>query len=639
MCDDRNAPGVDEGNPTRERSKLVPDEKVPGSPDQVSNSAREIATPEDALPGANGVSAPPGHPSRTDEGTPASAEVDSASVDGVSDPPEESPAALEEDSPSGDDTLASDDGDSAPLPQVPSLDGEDPPSADETPASDEASQPSASETRVPPPEVPALSAAAPPADNDAPPSDKEASVRDEVQAGTREFFHQVRQRVAGWHLSGHMSRAWRRFDVFGVEGAARRQHKGLKYLWYYGFFASSAGAFFSSFSSLYLLALGGTRRDVGWLAAAASFVGMLAPIPGAAITQRWGRPRAMVVIGTVLRRSTLLLAALAPFFLSGNTLIFTVIALLSVRLAFVGLYNPALMSLMAAVIPKQIRGSYLGARKMAMAMATVVLVPFAGWIIDRIGEPAGFQIGLVAAFVLGLVSAFFIWIIPETQVQESIKEQKDGGTLWEALRHSRVFRRYILIRLFWNFSHQIGGPFFRVYQREVLLTPMQLIGLLVTVSAITRLIGQRFWGHVVDRRGARWVLGVCALTIPVVPFVWVFVTRPWHVVFAQLPGGFLWAGFEMGALNLLLNLPAPKHRTQAAALHATAVRAGNIAGPLVGNMIIQQLGYRWDFALSGAGRLMAALLFVALLRPFAKAQAIGQAESQQPEAQGKKAAT
>jgi MFS family permease len=274
---------------------------------------------------------------------------------------------------------------------------------------------------------------------------------------------------------------------------------------------------------------------------------------------------------------------------------------------------------MGAVIPRRMRGSDLGARKMAMATASAVLVPFAGWIIDRIGEPAGFQVGLTAGFVLGVISAIFIWLIPEAQVKASIEEQRDGGTLREALSHSKVFRRYILIRLFWSFSHQIGGPFFPVYQREVLLTPMQLIGLLITVSSITRMIGQRFWGKVVDVRGARWVLGICSLTIPALPFIWIFVTRPWHVVFVSLPSGFLWAGFQMGALALLLNLPAANDRTQAAAAHATAVRMGNIAGPLVGNLIIQQLGYRWNFAFSGIGRLIAALLFVALLRPFGKA--------------------
>ncbi|MGC9522859.1 MAG: MFS transporter [Anaerolineae bacterium] len=389
-------------------------------------------------------------------------------------------------------------------------------------------------------------------------------------------------------------------------------------MWSYGFFMSSAGAFFSSYLSLYILALGGTRREVGWLTSAANFMGMLGPIPGAALTRHSGKPRQIVVLFSILHRVPLLLAALAPLILSGPALIYTVIGLLALRLGLLSAYNPAFISLMGAIVPEGIRGRYLGARKMAMAMASAALVPVAGWIIDSLVEPLGYQVSLGIAVALGLLAAWSVARIPDFQVRTSVEEQKNGGTFWEALTSSRTFLLFVLIRLFWNFAHQIGGPYFRVYQKEVLLTPARTIGILITVSAITRLIGQRFWGNVVDRAGARWVLDVCALIIPVLPFIWIVATKPWHIVFVILPSGFLWAGFRMGALNLLLELPDLEHRTQCAAAHVTAIRMANIAGPLVGNVVIQQWGYHWSFALSGIGRLIGALLFAALLRPFAK---------------------
>ncbi len=387
-------------------------------------------------------------------------------------------------------------------------------------------------------------------------------------------------------------------------------------MWGYGFFLSSAGAFYSSYLSLYLLALGGTAREVGWLSSAANFLGMLGPIPGAALTRRSGKPRQIVVFFSILRRVPLLLAALAPLILSGPALIYTVIGLLSLRLAFLSIYNPAFVSLIGAVVPEQIRGHYLGTRKMAMAVASAILVPIAGWTIDRIGEPLGYQVSLGIAVVFGLLASWSVARIPDFQVRTSVEEQKNGGTLWDALTSSRTFLLFIGIRLLWNFARQIGGPYFRVYQKEVLLTPTQTIGILVTVSAITRLVGQRFWGDVVDRKGARWVLGICALMIPALPFIWIIATRPWHIVFVMLPSGFLWAGFNLGAFNLLLELPDGAHTTQCAAAHVTAVRLANVVGPLVGNAVIQQLGYHWSFALSGIGRWVGALLFVALLRPF-----------------------
>jgi MFS family permease len=62
---------------------------------------------------------------------------------------------------------------------------------------------------------------------------------------------------------------------------------------------------------------------------------------------------------------------------------------------------------------------------------------------------------------------------------------------------------------------QVGGPYFTVYQVKELHTTPVMMGLLETSTAITAVLGQWFWGRVIDRRGSRWVLTVCALTIPV----------------------------------------------------------------------------------------------------------------------------
>jgi MFS family permease len=426
----------------------------------------------------------------------------------------------------------------------------------------------------------------------------------------------VRDRQIAKDFQARARTAWRNLDIFGIRRAPRQLHPALKSLWALGVLASSAGAFFANYVTLYLLALGATRTEVGWLASIANLLGLLGPVPGAALTRRWGKPRSVVVVFSVLHRAMLVLAAALPLLLSGRALIYAVIACLALRLAFLSVLNPAFVTLIGSVIPKGIRGHYLGSRLMAMALASAVLVPTAGWLIDRIGEPLGYQVTLVIAFFFGLGSALAALRIPQGQIDREAGAPREGGSLWEAVRHNREFGAFLAIRLLWHFVWQVGGPYFLVYQKEVLLSSTQLIGTIATVSALTRLVGQRFWGTMVDRKGARWVLTICCLTISLLPFVWVFATRPWHVVFSALPGGFLWAGFNMGALNILLELPEARHRTQAAAANLMAIRVGNIVGPLVGNLVIQYLGYKWDFAISGLGRLAAAILLVVVLKPF-----------------------
>jgi len=54
-----------------------------------------------------------------------------------------------------------------------------------------------------------------------------------------------------------------------------------------------------------------------------------------------------------------------------------------------------------------------------------------------------------------------------------------------------------------NFALQMGGPFFQVYQVAELGSSTGLVGLLSMVMSFTRIIGQRYWGRIVDRRGSR----------------------------------------------------------------------------------------------------------------------------------------
>jgi MFS family permease len=403
----------------------------------------------------------------------------------------------------------------------------------------------------------------------------------------------------------------------------------MQNMWWYGYLMAASNAFYLSYVSLYVLALGGTRTQVGLLSSIASFFGMVGPLIGAFLSRKIGRRKPIVVIALSITRFMLLLAALTPFFFTGDALISVVIAFMALRLGFITVANPAFISLMGDLVPIHRRGRYMGSRFMAMATASMVFVPAAGWLIDAIGEPLGYQVSLTIAFAVGLFSCYMYSRIQEPEPAKAVETAPASSdakqdmeppantkpaSFFTVITASRVFLYYLLVRFFWNFSMQVGGPYFGVYQKEVLDSPLQVIGTLQTISAFTRMIGQRVWGHTLDRRGARWVFKMCAAFIPLLPFIWLFATRPWHIVFVTAPSGFLWAGFNLAAINLVMELPKYEHRTQAAAANASIIHTANIIGPLVGGAVIDTLGYHWTFALSGIGRGIGALLFWLLLK-------------------------
>ena len=424
-----------------------------------------------------------------------------------------------------------------------------------------------------------------------------------------------KNRLSVWHA---IRRLLRDLDLFATDGVPRRHHKGMKMFWWDGLLATISAAFVDTYVSLYALALGATSTQIGTLASASSFLGALTPLPGAALVQKLGRRKPLIVWISAFLRSLILLAALVPLFFTGYTAVYIVIVLFALRAGLGNLIHPAWVSMTGEVVPLEHRGRYFSSRNMAMALASMLIVPLAGQLIDGIGGIPGYQVSLALAFVVGLASSYAYSRIPEQPLATDSQQQR--ASFWQALRGNRTFLYFTIIMMFWNFGVQVAGTYFTVYQKDVLQSTTRLIGLLTTVTSLTSLIGQRVWGRLIDQRGSRWVMTLCGLIIPNMPFVWMFVTKPWHVAFISVQSGFLWAGFNVASFNLLLELPDQKLRTQASASYATLTNIASIVAPLVGGLIIDHLGYRWDFGVSAILRLSSAIGFLILLKPFGKSK-------------------
>jgi len=418
-------------------------------------------------------------------------------------------------------------------------------------------------------------------------------------------------RLALW---GGLKERLRGMDIFATNGVPRRHHKGMKMFWWDGLLATISAAFVDTYVSLYALALGATSTQIGTLASASSFLGALTPLPGAALVQKLGRRKPLIVWVSALLRSLILLAALVPVFFTGYTAVYIVIGLFAVRAGLANLLHPAWVSMTGEVVPIQHRGRYFSTRNTFMALASMLLVPLAGQLIDGVGGISGYQVSLALAFVVGISSSYAYSRIPEQPLAADSQAQRPS--FWQVLREDRTFLYFTLIMMCWTFGVQVAGTYFTVYQKDVLQSTTRFIGFLTTVSSLTSLIGQRVWGRLIDHRGSRWVMTLCGLIVPVLPFIWIFVTEPWHVLFISTPSGFLWAGFNVASFNLLLELPDQKLRTQASASYATLTNIASIVAPLVGGLIIDRFGFKWDFGLSAFLRMVSAIGFLILLKPF-----------------------
>ncbi|MBN1963199.1 MAG: MFS transporter, partial [Anaerolineae bacterium] len=331
--------------------------------------------------------------------------------------------------------------------------------------------------------------------------------------------------------------------------------RNLRWFWFDGIFVSANDAIIVAYLSLFVLALGGTRAQIGLMSALSSLSAALLMLPGATAAERWGSRKQVVLLsGKGVSHAATLLLALIPLAFSGPPAIALVIALAVVRSAFANFGVPAWISLTADIVPLSWRGRYFSARNMAMGITGMMASYLIGQMITRAGDPVGYPLATGLAFAVGMASTFSYAHIKEPPVASAPpKTGRGSGT--PLLRHMRAhpgFLAFCATAALWNLSLNIAGPFFNVYLVETVKANAGVVGTLSVIASLAALPGQRLFGPLSDRWGPRRIQLITGLLIPVLPCAWALVRSPWHVVPINLASGFLWAGYNLSSFNFLL---------------------------------------------------------------------------------------
>jgi MFS family permease len=384
----------------------------------------------------------------------------------------------------------------------------------------------------------------------------------------------------------------------------------LRWLWLDGFFSSASDSIVVSYLSLFVLALGATRAQVGLLSSLASLSAAILLFPGAAFVERHGKHKQMVVVSSSAARAMILLLALVPLVASARLLVAVAIGFAVLRSTFVNLSMPAWTPMTADLVPLRWRGRYFSARNIAMVVSGMLATLLVGQLITWISPPLGYQVAMGLAFLIGITASYSFSRIEEPSVPSVGKEagSRAAPSLWSQLRASPEFLAFCVTSALWNFGLNIGGPFFSPYLVERLGASAGTVGVLSVVSSLAALPGHRFLGPLVDRWGPRRVQIVTGLAIPAVPLAWMLARSPWHVVPLNLVSGFLWAGYGVATFSLQLGLTPKEHRPRYTALYQVVVLGALAAGAAVGGAIVERWGYTGIFIATAAGRLIAALL-------------------------------
>lgn len=384
--------------------------------------------------------------------------------------------------------------------------------------------------------------------------------------------------------------------------------RNLIWFWLDGLFASASDNIVVTYVVVYLIALGATQAQIGLMSALSSLSAAAVLLPGAMLVERAGRRRNIVVMGGGFNRFALLPMALLPFLAKDGLLITLAIGLAVARDATANLTFPAWMSITGDMVPIEGRGRYFASRNFIMGLMGIGSTFLAGQLITRIHEPVGFQAALIVAGSLGLMAVFSFSHLSEKNLPMTFQQVKAPVSPRAMLRDLLTQRELVLfmaITAMWNFSINIAGPFFTVYQVKHLHSDSTMIGLTAIASTLATMLAQRKVGELNDRWGARKLAMMSGLLIPIAPVLWSLTTAAWQVIPINLLSGMLWAGFNMASFNYLLLITPAEMRARYTALFQIVVTVSLAAGAGLGSALVESVGIPALFLGSGAGRLVA----------------------------------
>jgi len=241
---------------------------------------------------------------------------------------------------------------------------------------------------------------------------------------------------------------------------------------------------------------------------------------------------------------------------------------------------------------------------------------FGGLIADHWGFASMFQLGAMLSFVaVGL-----LWFLHGPKADATAQGKGKGATKLSLRESGKALLEpelatVVLVALFLNLLHQMGGVFISLYGLGVGMSLTQ-IGVIRAAYAGCNAVTRPISGHVVNKFGHKGLsyfgLPLQALILMLVPLFSNFGT----LIVVYVASGFLRAiVLVANAVGLVQDVPESKvRRGLASGVYNAAGDLGNILGPSIGGFIAHATGIGSVFVTGSLGSTLLFGLGVLLLR-------------------------
>ena len=295
--------------------------------------------------------------------------------------------------------------------------------------------------------------------------------------------------------------------------------------------------------SFYIIALGGTSKEIGIINGIGILAGMILYPIGGFLADKAGRVK-------LIGYSTVLYAlAHIPFVIANDWQTLALGQFLAQLLLF---YTPAMNALSSDSLPPGVRGRGF-AIMMAVPQAIRIIAPvFGGWLIGYFQANSGLtedlaliravRLAWTIAFVTGLLVAY----LRLRYLNETIDESESTRYGWRdsliVLKEGylsiidsvkwmdRSLKTIVVIEMVAAFFVALSAPFWSVYARDIVGVSVPEWGNVNFFSGIVALIFALPLGGVVDKWGAKNSVMAGMITAPIIIFLFQYSTGFWSVV-------------------------------------------------------------------------------------------------------------
>jgi len=408
-----------------------------------------------------------------------------------------------------------------------------------------------------------------------------------------------------------------RQDTMEISSSRRKVRRSLRLSVLDGAAFSAMAGLTQNYITPFALALKATTMQIGLLASVPSFTMALSQLAAPNLSERAGSRKGLILPMVFMHALMWLPILLIPYVFPVPK-VWWLIGFITLSGVLGSIANPAWGSMMADLVPEELRGRYFSFRGRIAGFITLIFSLIGGGILQLFTGKGfiGFVIIFAGAMLFRLLSLYFL----SGMYEPPISYGKEGGqSLLHMVRHlgSSNLGRFIIYVALISFATNIAGPFFAVYMLRDLKFNYVTYMALASFNAIANLVSLIFWGRRADLAGNIKVIRVTSCLLPIVPLVWLVSYNKLYLMGAEIISGFAWSGFNLAIVNFVYDASEPENRTKYIALFNSITLVAGCLGALTGGYLAPHLpailGFqlRTLFTISGVLR---ALVVVSLLR-------------------------